>query len=227
MKQFLLLFCFFLCTSFSPTIFASEQSYPLTKAPIDPTDLVSLQRGAKLFMNYCAGCHSLKYIRYNNMATGIGIVDSQGKLMEQAVKDNLIFSGAKITDPILSAMTKQEGANWFGIAPPDLSLVSRSRGVDWLYTYLISFYDDNKKQWGVNNHVYPDVAMPHVLNNLQKTLTAQEYDLAVADIVNFLAYVGEPYQQTRKRMGVWVLLFLGIFFIFAALLKREYWKDVK
>jgi ubiquinol-cytochrome c reductase cytochrome c1 subunit len=211
----------------SCNVLASEQNYPLQKAPIDPTDLVSLQRGAKLFMNYCTGCHSLKYMRYNSLASGIGIVDGQGKIMEQAVKENLMFDSGKITDPILSAMKKEEGANWFGIAPPDLSLVSRSRGVDWLYTYLKSFYIDNKKQWGVNNYVYPDVAMPHVLYNLQQTMTAEEYDRAIADIVNFLSYVGEPIRETRKRIGIWVLLFLGIFLIFAILLKREYWKDVK
>ncbi len=215
------------CLLLSGALLASEQKFPLDKAPIDPTDLVSLQRGAKLFMNYCVGCHSLKYIRYKNMAGGIGIVDSQGKVMEKAVQDNLIFSGAKITDPILTAMQKKEGADWFGIAPPDLSLVARSRGVDWLYTYLRSFYADNKKPWGVNNAVYPDVAMPDVLHNLQQSLTPEEYDQAVADIVNFLSYVGEPIRETRKRIGIWVLLFLGILLIFAVLLKREYWKDVK
>lgn len=225
-----LIFGFILSLGFSlfPTnLIASEQTYPLDKAPIDPTDLVSLQRGAKLFMNYCSGCHSLKYMRYNNMAKGIGIVDSQGKVMEQAVKDNLIFSGAKLNDPILTAMSKPEGVNWFGVAPPDLSLVARSRGVDWLYSYLRAFYLDDKKPWGVNNHVFPDVAMPHVLYDLQKSLTVEEYNLAIADIVNFLFYVGEPIRETRKHMGIWVLLFLGILFIFAVLLKREYWKDVK
>lgn len=230
--SFYLLSCFLclltLCSfSYVTPAFASEQAYPLDKAPIDPSDLVSLQRGAKLFMNYCVGCHSLKYIRYNDMAKGIGIVDSQGHVMEQAVKDNLIFSGAKITDPILTGMKKQEGANWFGIAPPDLSLVARSRGVDWLYTYLRTFYLDNKKPWGVNNSVYPDVAMPHVLYNMQKTMTKSEYDQAVADIVNFLFYVAEPIRETRKKIGIWVLLFLGILFIFALLLKREYWKDIQ
>lgn len=226
-RNLLMLIFSLFCLILSPGLFATEQSYPLTKAPIDPSDLASLQRGAKLFMNYCVGCHSLKYIRYNNMAIGIGVVDSQGKLIEQAVKDNLIFSGAKITDPILTAMSKQDAANWFGMAPPDLSLVARSRGVDWLYSYLLAFYPDDKKPWGVNNHVFPDVAMPHVLNNLQQSLTPEEYKLAVADIVNFLFYVGEPNQQIRKRIGIWVLLFLSILFIFAVLLKREYWKDVK
>lgn len=227
MKRFFIVIYVLSCFVLSQGLYASEQKYPLEKAPIDSTDLASLQRGAKLFMNYCVGCHSLKYIRYNSMAAGIGIVDSRGKVMDKAVQENLIFSGAKITDPILSGMHKTEGANWFGMAPPDLSLVARSRGVDWLYTYLRSFYKDNKKQWGVNNRVYPDVAMPDVLYNLQQTMTPKEYDQAVADIVNFLSYVGEPIRETRKRIGIWVLLFLGILFIFAVLLKREYWKDVK
>lgn len=222
-----LIFGLIVCLAYSPTLFAEDKSFPLDKAPIDPSDLASLQRGAKLYMNYCVGCHSLRFSRYGNMAKDIGIADSQGKILDQAVKENLIFSGATLNDPIVAAMKKQDAANWFGIVPPDLSLIARSRGVDWLYTYLRSFYPDNAKTWGVNNHLFPDVAMPHVLNDLQKQLSKQEYDLAVADIVNFLAYVGEPNQQTRKRLGVWVLVFLGILFIFAALLKREYWKDVK
>lgn len=211
---------------FNPPV-AHTEEFPLEKAHIDLTDLPSLQRGAKLFMNYCSGCHSLKYIRYNTMAKDIGIVDAKGQVLDNAVKENLVFSGEKITDPILTSMTKADAANWFGIPPPDLSLIARARGVNWLYTYLRSFYIDKTKPWGVNNRVFPDVAMPDVLINLKKQLSPKEFDTAMNDLVNFLAYVAEPMQLERERLGVWVLLFLGVFLIFAALLKREYWKDVK
>lgn len=216
---------------YSAVSLTDETTFPLDKAPIDLTDAASLQRGAALFMNYCNGCHSAKYLRYSTMAKDIGIVDGSGKVLEQAVKDNLMFVGDKVTDIISSSMTKAEGAAWFGVAPPDLSLVSRSRGVDWIYTYLRSFYPDPKKQWGVNNKVFPDVAMPDVLFNLRTRLESEKngkekYDRAILDIVNFLAYAGEPIKLTRQRIGIWVLLFLGIFFVFACLLKREYWKDI-
>lgn len=217
--------------SFSKVLRAEESEVTLDKAFVDATDLPSLQRGAKLFLNFCSGCHSLKYVRYNVMAKDIGIVNAKGEVLEQAVKDNLLFVGDKLSDPIKTAMTKEEGAAWFGTAPPDLSLVVRLRGVDWIYTYLRSFTIDPKRPWGVNNKVFPDVAMPDVLYNFRKRLLAGEngqekYDAAVLDLVNFLNYVGEPTKELRKRIGVWVLLFLGIFFIFAWLLKREYWKDV-
>ena len=212
-------------------VYADESTVKLDKAAIDVTDLASLQRGAALFMNHCSGCHSLKFMRYSTMAQGIGITDAAGHVLEQAVQDNLMFVGDKITDTIQSAMTKEEGATWFGIAPPDLSLEARLRGVDWIYTYLRTFYLDNKKQWGVNNKVFPDVAMPDVLYSFRERLLAEKdgqakYDMAVLDLVNFLAYVSEPMQETRKRIGLWVMLFLSVFFIFAWLLKREYWKDV-
>lgn len=211
--------------------YAEEEAVVLDKAEIDPTDLASMQRGATLFMNYCSGCHSLKYIRYSTMAKDIGIVDSKGQVLDQAVKANLMFVGDKLVDTIQSAMTKEEGVNWFGVAPPDLSLVARSRGVDWLYTYLRSFYPDTKKPWGVNNHLFPDVAMPDVLFNVRARLLLEpdgqkKVDTLMLDLVNFLHYAGEPMKLVRQSMGKWVLLFLGIFFVFAYLLKREYWKDV-
>jgi len=210
---------------------AEEGEFPLDKAKIDVSDLPSLQRGARLFMNYCSGCHSLKYMRYSTLAEGIGIVDSSNHILEKIVKQDLMFSGDKITDTIKSALSKEEGAAWFGTAPPDLSLVGRSRGKDWLYTYLRTFYLDSKRPWGVNNKVFPEVAMPDVLFNLRTHLLAEKdgqekYDGAILDLVNFLMYVAEPVKQERERIGIWVLLFLGIFFIFACLLKREYWKDI-
>jgi ubiquinol-cytochrome c reductase cytochrome c1 subunit len=227
----LIIFAIFLKLFCLGCIASEESSVPLEKALVDLTDLPSLQRGAKLFMNYCSACHSLKYVRYQTMAKDIGIVDASGKVLDQVVKNNLMFTGEKITDPIKSALTKDEGSAWFGVAPPDLSLVSRSRSVDWLYTYLKSFYMDPQKPWGVNNKIFPSVAMPDVLFNFRKQLFLQKdgeakFDRAVLDIVNFLAYVGEPMQLERKKIGIWVLLFLSVFFIFACLLKREYWKDV-
>lgn len=198
----------------------------LDKAHIDITDSASLQRGAKLFMNYCVGCHSLKYVRYEAMAQDIGIVDDQSQVLNKVLATNLVLTGAKNTDPILMSMPPEDAKNWFGIIPPDLSLVGRSRGADWLYTYLRSFYPDPKKPWGVNNHVFPDVAMPHILSNLENRLSKPEFDASVRDLVNFLMLMSEPKQRERERLGVWVLLFLGVFLVFTWLLKREYWKDV-
>jgi ubiquinol-cytochrome c reductase cytochrome c1 subunit len=211
------------------------------KAPIDITDYASLQRGARLFMNECSGCHSLKYTRYDAMAKGIQITDESGKVLEQIVKDNLMFVGKSLTDPIATAMSPVDAENWFGVVPPDLTLEARYRGADWLYAYLRSFYVDPSRPWGVNNTVMPAVAMPHVLLNLQGeqiltpeglklvtngSMTPQEYDTAVADLVNFLCYISEPVQSQRREIGAWVLVFLGIFVVFGYLLKREYWKDV-
>ncbi len=215
----------------SPVVFCEEQDIPRQNARIDLSDLPALQRGAQLFMNYCSGCHSLKYVRYQTMAEDLGIVNSAGQLLSEAVKRNLMFVGDQLQDPIKSAMPAASGAAWFGVAPPDLSLVARSRGVDWLYTYLKSFYADPKRPWGVNNRVFLDVAMPDVLSGLKSRLLAQEngaalYDRAVLDIVHFLAYAAEPMQVKRRTLGIWVLLFLGIFCVFAVLLKREYWKDI-
>lgn len=225
MKKFCVFALFLLlCTT---SVFCDEGQVALDKAPIDQTDLASLQRGVQIFMNYCSGCHGLKYLRYKDMAKDIGIVDQKGKVLTDAVKSNLMFVGDRIEDQMRTSMTKGEGSNWFGIAPPDLSLEVRYRGADWVYTYLRSFYLDPKKVWGVNNRVYPDVAMPHVLYNVQKSLSPKEYDQFVGDLVNFLVYAAEPHQIARKRLGVWVLIFLGIFFVFAVLLKREYWKDIK
>ncbi len=221
------------CLSFfiTPFCFAEEAATPSNyvwkKPKLDPSDLVSLQRGMRLFMDHCSGCHSLQYIRYKGVAKDIGIVDQKGKVLENIVKDDLAFNTDKITDPIKSSMRKQDAANWFGIAPPDLTLEVRAKGADWVYNYLLSFYPDPKKLWGVNNSVYPDAAMPDVLENLRSQMKPEEFEKSVNDIVNFLNFVAEPVQEKRKAIGVWVLVFLGIFTIFAALLKREYWKDVK
>jgi len=209
-----------------PLIVISQEVPPFDKVQIDRTDLASLQRGAHTYMNYCAGCHSLKYVRYNTMAQDIGIVNSQGQILDALVKQTLLFTGDKLTATIETAMPADLAANWFGKAPPDLSLVARSRGNDWLYNYLRGFYPDPKRPWGVNNYVFPDVAMPDVLEHLQQTLSVAAYNTAMADLVNFLDYIAEPHKLERERLGVWVLIFLGIFLIFTVLLKKEYWKDV-
>lgn len=220
---------------------AVPANIPLDKAPIDVTDYASLQRGARLFMNECSGCHSLKYTRYDSLAKGIQITDEAGKILDKIVKEDLMFVGNSLSDPIQTSLQSADAANWLGIAPPDLTLEVRYRGADWLYTYLRTFYFDAKRPWGVNNLVFPDTAMPHVLLELQGEqiltddglklvkagkMTAEQYDNAVADLVNFLCYVSEPVQALRREIGVWVLVFLGIFAVFSYLLKREYWKDV-
>lgn len=237
---------------------ASEGPH-LQKVKNNLCDKTSLQRGAALYMNYCSGCHSLQFVRYNGMAKDIGIVDAEGKVLEKLVLENLNFISDKVTDTITVALPKKDAEKWFGVVPPDLSLVSRVRGRNWLYSYLKSFYEDPKRPWGVNNAIFPDVGMPHVLQGLQGTqiatfktimvvddegqniektvidkleikspghLTPDQYDQAITDLVNFLEYAGEPHKLERERLGVWVLLFLVIFTLFAYLLKREYWKDV-
>jgi len=227
---------------------ASSGEVHLDKANIDPTNQESLQLGAKTFVNYCLGCHSAKFQRYNRLARDIG-------LSEDDVMQNLMFTGEKIGDHMDTAMTRGDAKNWFGAPPPDLTLVARVRGVDWLYTYLRSFYRDDSRPFGVNNVVFPNVGMPNVLWALQgeqvpvyktetdddghehKVLegveleeagvqTPPDFDRTVRDLVNFLAYMGEPIKQQRKALGLKVLLFLLVFFVVAYLLKKEYWKDV-
>ena len=228
-------------------VLASGGGFPLDKAEYDLSDKASLQRGAATFMNYCAGGHSTQYQRYNRVAADIGIPDD-------LMKENLVFTGAKIGDLMKSAMSEKDAARWFGAPPPDLTLVARVRGADWIYTYLRSFYVDETRPFGVNNAVFPSVGMPHVLEPLQGTPRAEfkthtldgvemqqvvsiksdgngemnneEYDQTVLDLVNFLVYSAEPVQQERERMGFWVLGFIAIFFIFTVLLKKEFWRDV-
>ena len=221
--------------------FASGNAVHLDDANVDVHDHESLQRGAKWYMNYCMGCHSLSYSRYNRVALDIGLSD---KLM----KENLIFTmddegeQTKVGMLMENAMPKKDSAAWFGTPPPDLSLVARSRGSDWIYTYLRSFYRDPARPFGANNTAFPNVGMPHVLWELQGwqekddhgkltpaengNMSKSEYNAVVRDLTNFLTYVGEPAQLHRKSIGIWVMLFLGFFFVVAYLLKKEYWKDV-
>jgi ubiquinol-cytochrome c reductase cytochrome c1 subunit len=228
------------------TAVASEGGYRLDHSPHDPRDVVSLQSGARTYMNYCLGCHGVQFMRYDGLKQ-IGLSEAQ-------IRDNLMFTADKVGEPMKIAFQPKEAKGWFGVAPPDLSVVARSRGADWLYTYLRTFYRDPKTPTGWNNAVFPNVAMPHALWTLQGqrglemehakegshaapqykwseiskgTQTATEYDTTVRDLVNFLVFVGEPSGVHRKPIGIVVLFVLGVLFIFAYLLKKEYWKDVK
>jgi len=229
-------------------VMASGTGPHLEKANVDLHDKASLRHGAQLFVNYCLSCHSAAYQRYNRMGQDLGLTDSQ-------VKDNLMLASDKIGSTMTIAMPNADAKRWFGNPPPDLSVISRARGNDYIYTYLKTFYIDPKRPFGVNNMVFPDVGMPHVLWELQgmqkavtktevdaegneKTvisgfeivtpgkLSEEEYDKAARDLTTFLAYVAEPVKLKRQSVGIWVLLFLAVLFVFAYALKKEYWKDV-
>lgn len=189
-------------------------------APVNHQDKVSLQNGAKLYMNYCLGCHTLKYIRYDRMANDLGIEPA-------LVQEYLNFTSDKIGDQINGNVSVKDQAKWFGAPPPDLTLETRLRSANWVYSYLLNFYPDDKRPYGVNNKVFKDVAMPHVLADMQADLKPEEFRQAVGDITNFLAYTGEPNRAQSQRIGVWVLLFLAILLVPVWLLNREYWKDIK
>lgn len=199
--------------------FAAEGGHPLDHAPIDPRDMASLQSGARSFVNYCLGCHGAQYMRYNRL-TDIGLTEAQ-------IRDNLMFSAEKVGETMKVAMTVKDGKAWFGVPPPDLSVIARSRGADWLYTYLRSFQRDANSANGWNNKVFPNPAMPHVLWQVQEQRSAAQYDITVRDLVNFLVYVGEPSAQSRKTIGVLVLLALGVLFILSYAMKNAFWKDVR
>jgi ubiquinol-cytochrome c reductase cytochrome c1 subunit len=225
------------------------EGYHWRHADNDLTNIKSLQRGAKYYVNYCLGCHSLNYVRYQRLGEDLAMTEDQ-------VEENLLFAGDKVTEMMTIAMPESDSERWFGRTPPDLSLIGRSRGPDWLFNYLTTFYVDDKRPFGVNNLILPNAAMPHVLIDLQGRqrakvrtevnalgerhdvfegmemlspgrLSAEEYDEVARDIVNFLDYVGEPVQLKRHNVGIGVLGFLLVFFLFAFLLNREYWKDVK
>ncbi len=233
-------------------VLASGPELKLDKAPDRSKDPAALQNGAKLFVNYCLNCHSASYMRYNRLE-GIGLSEAQ-------IRDNLMFTADKIGEPMRIAMQRAEATQWFGAAPPDLTVIARARaselgsGADWLYTYLRSFYRDDQRPTGWNNTVFPNVGMPHVLWELQGDqvahaesqddghggkvehvslkldkpgkLSAQEYDNAVADLVGFLVYMGEPAAEWRKQLGWAVLAFLAVMFGLTYALKRNYWKDI-
>jgi ubiquinol-cytochrome c reductase cytochrome c1 subunit len=221
---------------------------PLDRAPINLHDRLSLQRGAQLFVNHCLNCHSASVMRYGRLAD-LGLTEEQ-------IRDNLLISAEKVGESMAGSMDSSVAKAAFGIVPPDLSLVGRSRGADWLYTYMRGFYRDPAARSGWNNVVFPNVAMPHVLwdaqgeqvlevtermdpntGDVKRTqrlvldrpgkLTRAEYDQQAADLVNFLAWMGEPAQATRKVWGILALFLLAGFLVLSMLLKSEYWKDVK
>jgi len=229
-------------------------SFPSDDITIDWDDKASMQRGARIFVNYCMSCHEASYSRYNRVGADLEIDDAQ-------VSDNLIFTTDKNGDKtkVGALMTNSMGADYaseaFGIIPPDLSLIARSRGVDWLYNYLRAFYVDESRPFGVNNGVFDKVGMPHVLADLQGyqvpkmamkvdangdqhevivgfdivkpgTLSKSEFDQTIYDLVGFLDYVSEPYRQTRQNIGTGVIIFLFLFLILAYFLKKEFWKDI-
>lgn len=221
---------------------AGGPSMPLDSMDPDLRDRPSLQRGVQIFTNNCMGCHSAEYQRYKAVAEDLGIPQD---LYEQ----NLIFTGARIGELMNNAMPQDSAAEWFGVAPPDLTLVARVRGSDWLYSFFRGFYADETRPFGVNNVVYENVGMPHVLVNMgglcaeephigsdgeklcdewaiEGSMEPEEFDQAMYDLSNFLVYLGEPALLDRKRIGAYVLIFLGVFFVFAYLLNREYWKDI-
>jgi len=206
-------------TLLSLNVFAAGDLH-LDHANTDISDTASLQNGAKLFMNYCSGCHAIGFMRYNRIAQDLNLSDS-------LVAEHLMFAGEKPGETITTAMPKEGAAKWFGVAPPDLSLVARAKGTDWIYTYLRSFYEDDSKAFGVNNKVLENASMPDVLWSLKEGKSEAEFDQDVRDITNFLDYVGEPAKLIRTSLGVWVLLFLGVLLVLTYLLKKEYWKDVK
>lgn len=250
-KAFFLILAFLFCDR----IQASAVTYPLEHADVDRSDKPSLQRGAKYFVNYCMGCHALGYLRYNRLGHDLGLTDRQ-------VEENLIFtqddegSPTKVGELMTIAMDKLYADEAFGVVPPDLTLIARSRGADWVYTYLKSFYLDDSKTWGVNNALFPDVGMPHVLwelQGLQKAVTEEtvdehgihhqhivgfervrpgamspeEYDQVVLDLTNFLSYAAEPAKMQRYRIGAWVIGFLLLLSLVTYILKKEYWRDIK
>ncbi|MCC7081348.1 MAG: cytochrome c1 [Burkholderiales bacterium] len=231
----------------APTLALASSAGPnLDRAPVDLHNLPSLQRGAQVFVNYCLNCHSANFMRYNRLRD-LG-------LSEQQIRDNLMFAADKVGETMTVAMRSTDAAHWFGVAPPDLSVIGRSRGADWLYTYLRDFYRDPARPTGWNNLIFPSVAMPHVLVGLQgvqvlkteegkdshgrKTeihrlvlespgsMTPVQYDQLVGDLVNYLVYMGEPARMSRVQIGIAVMLFLGVFIAVSWLLKRAYWKDV-
>ncbi|MCP5017761.1 MAG: cytochrome c1 [Ketobacter sp.] len=191
----------------------------LVHAPINMDDKVSLQRGAQIFVNNCMGCHSAQYMRYERVSTDLDIPS-------QIMKDNLMFTTDKIGETMLSAIPGDLAKKWFGTNPPDLTLVARIRGADWVYSYLTNFYPDDSRPWGVNNHIFPDVGMPHVLSTMEAELGEDKFEEAMADLTNYMVYMSEPVRAERERIGVYVLIFLVILFIPVYFLNREYWKDI-
>lgn len=218
---------------------------PVASLAVDVTNPVRLQKGAMLYMNYCSGCHSLQYLRYNRMAQDLGLTTFTGSVDEALLKNNLIFTEARIDDPIRIAMPAEDALQWFGMLPPDLSLSARARGTVWLYNYLRGFYRDDTRPFGSNNRLLADVAMPNILAPLageviqsagahsqlsivqSGAISPIEFDELVLDLVTFLSYAAEPAQLARAKLGPYVLLWLSVLLVLVYLLKRSYWQQLK
>jgi len=228
---------------------ASGGGAHMEAADIDPDNIASLQRGARNFMNYCSGCHSAQYVRYTTIGKDL-------ELSEEQLIDNLMFNAEKTFETIQTAMPAADAARWYGTTPPDLSLMARAKGADYVYNFLKGFYVSEESPTGVDNLVLQGTSMPHVLWELQGyqeahfdlhenedgsvnttfesfeqltagSMDAEDYDEFVRDTVNFLAYISEPIRSDRRKLGVWVLMYLIFFFILASMLKKQIWKDVK
>jgi len=222
----------------------AASSIELEPALNDPGNVNSLQRGARNFMNYCAGCHSAKYVRFNTLGRDLNLSEDQ-------LIDNLMFNAEQTFDTIQATMPLDDAARWFGQPPPDMSLMARARGTDYVFNFLRGFYIDPDSPTGVDNRVLSGTSMPNVLWELQGyqkaifsedehgvevferfeqvtpgTMSAEEFDEFIRDTANFLEYIGEPVRSTRRVLGVWVLMFLAVFLIIAAMLKKQIWKDV-
>jgi len=220
----------------SSQVIAASGGIHLDPVEIDLSDKASLQRGAKTFVNYCLSCHQASFMRYNRMGKDLGLTDAQ-------VKENLMFASDKIGETMTVAMRAEDAKKWFGVTPPDLSVISRARGTAWLNTYLRTFYLDEAKAMGTNNVVFKDVGMPHVLwqqqgylhhdeetghlgSASQGELSTYDYNTMIADLVNFLAYMGEPSKIQRLELGKWVLLYLFLLFLVVYPMKKAFWKDI-
>jgi len=234
-------------------LFGASQSFAaggaaLEHADIDPGNIASLQRGARNFMNYCSGCHSAEYVRFSTIGEDLELSDEQ-------LSENLMFNAEKTFETIKVSMPATAAERWFGVAPPDLSLIGRAKGADYIYSFLKGFYVQEESPTGVDNTVLAGTSMPHVLWELQGfqqaiftehtedgvaskhfegfemltegSLDAEAYDEFVRDTVNFLVYIAEPIRSERRTLGVWVLIYLIFFWIIAVMLKKQIWKDVK
>jgi ubiquinol-cytochrome c reductase cytochrome c1 subunit len=232
MKKLILVICLLITSHLS----LGAGDIQLLKAPVNLEDKKSLQRGARNFVNYCLNCHSASYMRYNQLQL-IG-------LSEETIKKDLLFTSDKIGNPMSISMDAVDAKKWFGAPPPNLTVTARSRGADWIYSYLRSFYRDPSREMGWNNAVYKNSAMPHILWELQgeqildqKTnklslkvpgkLSTKDYNRFVGDITNYMVFMAEPNQQKRKQIGYYVLAFLLLLLVLAINLKKEYWKDIK
>ena len=234
MKKFLAILISLLVSFHSSVTLSADSSYHLDKAKINLDDKQSLQRGARNFINYCLNCHSANYMRYNRLAD-IGLSDD-------VIKENLLFTADKTGELMDINMDSSEAKKWFGANPPNLTVTARSRGKDWIYSYLRTFYVDDSRELGWNNLVYPNAAMPHVLWELQGIqnlednklklnkpglLSTEEYDQFVLDTTNYMVFMSEPAKLVRHKIGYYVIGFLLILLILVINLKKEFWKDVK